>query len=178
MQEILEEWVGELSSDLEEAGHDLSQEALEVHLWCRSPRRLRHSEDPGGPIEPELTALAMVGCSDRVWHDPRALDVRQITQPSSRAAVDAFCWGTPQVQMPWGMTKWRVILATPVLLEDGVHGRLPVGAITLVSDLDPKDGILHKLQKDDRELLQRVERFLARGGRKVLLPSYSDRSQN
>jgi len=89
-----------------------------------------------------------------------------------------FAWGTPQVQLPWEMAKWRVILATPVLLEDEVHGRLPVGAITLVSDLDPKDGILHKLQKEDRELLQRVERFLAEAGSKVLRPSYSDRSQN
>jgi hypothetical protein len=76
------------------------------------------------------------------------------------------------------MPKWRVILATPILLEDEVHGRLPVGAITLVSDLDPDDGVLHKLQKDDRELLQRVERFLAAAAAEVLMPSYSDRERD
>ena len=176
LQEIVEDWLDAVVETFESAGYDLSDETLAVHLWCRCPERLGTDVD-GRRLGP-LSSLAMLGCSDRTWNDPRALDVRLITQPSSRAAVDAFCWGTPQVQFPQGpRPKWHWILATPVVLEDdSVYGRLPVGAVTLVSDCSMSKSVLRKVGEDDRghELLSDIERFLAEVAEGALAPSDSD----
>lgn len=168
LQALTAGWLSGLSAVVKEEGYDLSEEALEVHLWCRCPDRLRLGEAPGS-APTGLTSLAMIGCSDRTWHDPRAMDVRLVTQPSSRAAVDAFCWGTPQIQFPSGRPKWSWILATPVVLrEDSRFGRLPVGAVTLVSDKDLKESVLEKLRSEDPMLLAEIERFLASAAADVL----------
>lgn len=162
-------WLGAVTSVLEQNGFDLSDEALEVHLWCRCPDRIQIGADAGKLSGTGLTSLAMIGCSDRTWHDPRAIDVRLVTQPSSRAAVDAFCWGTPQIQLPQGRPKWHWILATPVVLDEGSQfGRLPVGAVTLVSNRPLEESVLEKLRTEDDELLAEIERFLASAAETVL----------
>jgi hypothetical protein len=166
LQEIVEDWLESVVVLLEEAGYNLSEETLAVHLWCRSPDPLC---PPGEEDRLKLTSLAMMGCSDRTWTDPRAMDIRLITQPSSRAAIDAFCWGMPQVQLPEGFPKWHWVLATPVVLEEHKKfGRLPVGAVTLVSDRDLHESVLGRLQARDHELLGEIERFLATAAEKAL----------
>jgi hypothetical protein len=168
MQEIAEEWLEGIVRELEEAGHDLSEETLAVHLWCRAPSRLK-DVDAAVDTPTQLTSLAMIGCSDRTWTNPRAIDVRLITQPSSRAAVDAFCWGTPQLEFPEGQPKWHWILATPVMIEESrIWGRLPVGAVTLVSDRDREESVLATL---DTELMGEIERFLATVASGALTPT-------
>lgn len=163
-------WLDTVVNQLEDAGYDLSEETLAVHLWCRAPDRL-YSADDLDRDHVELTSLAMMGCSDRTWNDPRAMDVRLVTQPSSRAAVDAFCWGTPQVQLPQGRPKWHWILATPVVLEEHpTFGRLPVGAVTLVSDRDLKESVLGRLRAENPELLGWIERYLAAAAEGALTP--------
>ncbi|HKH64632.1 MAG TPA: SIR2 family protein [Solirubrobacterales bacterium] len=165
LQEIVQEWLEAVVDRLEGAGYDLSAETLAVHLWCRAPNPLRVPEDGSAP---ELTSLAMMGCSDRTWTDPRAIDVRLITQPSSRAAVDAFCWGMPKVRLPDGFPKWHWILATPVVLEEHEEfGRLPIGAVSLVSDKDLDASVLGELRKVDSDLLMEIERFLATAAEKA-----------
>jgi hypothetical protein len=160
LQGILANWLAALSSVLSQEGFDLSEETLEVHLWVRCPDRIHLGEEPGEKAQ--LSSLAMIGCSDRIWQDPRAMDVRLVTQPSSRAAVDAFCWGTPQIQLPGGRPKWAWILATPVVLrEDSSYGRLPVGAVTLVSDRALGESVLGRLREENPGLLVEVERFLS-----------------
>jgi SIR2-like domain len=160
LQRITANWLAALSSVLSQDGFDLSEEALEVHLWVRCPDRIHLGEEPGEKAQ--LSSLAMIGCSDRIWRDPRAIDVRLVTQPSSRAAVDAFCWGTPQIQLPGGRPKWAWILATPVVLgEDSGYGRLPVGAVTLVSDRALEKSVLGRLREENPRLLTEIERFLS-----------------
>ncbi len=171
LQGVLADWVMEIERALEERGYDLSDETLHVHLWCRTPDRIDHSQPPAEEEKVELTSLAMMGCSDRTWNDPRAMHVRLITQPSSRAAVDAFCAGTPKIEIPSGRPKWHWILATPVVLEDdGEYGRLPVGAVTLVSSRDLEDSVLGELRTDDADFLRDLERFLATAAESALRP--------
>lgn len=166
LQEIVEEWLESVVERFERAGYDLSDETLAIHLWCRAPNPL---QAPREKEQLELSSLAMLGCSDRTWTDPRAMDVRLITQPSSRAAVDAFCWGMPQVRLPEGFPKWHWILATPVVLEGHEEfGRLPVGAVTLVSDHELETSVLGKLRKEDPDLLGEIERYLATAAEKAL----------
>jgi len=165
LHEIVQDWLETIVELLEDAEYDLSEETLAVHLWCRAPNPLRAPEEGSSP---ELTSLAMMGCSDRTWTDPRAIDVRLITQPSSRAAVDAFCWGMPKVRLPEGFPKWHWILATPVVLEEhDEFGRLPIGAVSLISDKDISASVLNRLRKDDSELLMEIERFLATAAEKA-----------
>jgi hypothetical protein len=166
LHEIVEGWLESVIDRLEDAGYELDEETLAVHLWCRSPEPLR---TPSENDRVELTSLAMMGCSDRTWNDPRAMDIRLITQPSSRAAIDAFCWGMPQVQLPDGYPKWHWVLATPVVLEEHEEfGRLPVGAVTLVSDRDMRESVLGRIRADDPELLGEIERFLATAAERAL----------
>jgi hypothetical protein len=166
LQEIVDGWLESVVESLDDAGYDLSDETLAIHLWCRSPNPVRAPTDDS---RAELTSLALMGCSDRTWTDPRAMDVRLITQPSSRVAVDAFCLGMPQVQLPDGYPKWHWILATPVVLEEHEKfGRLPVGAVSLVSDRDLEESVLGSLQAEDPELLGEIERFLATAAEKAL----------
>lgn len=167
MQEIVEEWLEAVATALEDADYDLSEETLAVHLWCRSPTRLEKKNEP--PIHPDpLTSLALIGCSDRTWTHPGAIDLRLITQPSSRAAVDAFCRGNPQVQFPQEHQKWRWILATPVMIEDDPElGRLPVGAVTLVSDRSQEESVLSRLKG---QLLGEIEDFLTAVASDALTP--------
>jgi hypothetical protein len=171
LQGLLAEWVEYIALTLEDSGYDLSDETLHVHLWCRTPERIEHSRQPAAGEKVELSSLAMMGCSDRTWKDPRAMHVRLITQPSSRAAVDAFCAGTPKIELPSGRPKWHWILATPVVLEDDeVYGRLPVGAVTLVSNRDLDESVLGKLRSEDEALLRKLERFLATAAEVALKP--------
>lgn len=171
LQKLLAEWVQSIALALQENGYDLSDETLHVHLWCRTPDRIEHSQPPVIDRRVELTALAMMGCSDRTWKDPRAMHVRLITQPSSRAAVDAFCAGTPKIEFPSGRPKWHWILATPVILEDDVaYGRLPVGAVTLVSNRGLEESILGRLRNENELLLRSVERFLSSAAEFALRP--------
>lgn len=122
----------------------------------------------------QVSSLAMVACSDRTWADPLAIDTRLITQPSTRAAVDAFCGGTPQVQLPQGSQKWRWILATPVTLESKTtNARLPVGAVTLVSDQRLQDSSRGQLDDSNHDLLADIERYLADVAADVLDPAKS-----
>ena len=167
MQEIVEDWLEAVVAALEDADYDLAGETLAVHLWCRSPARLEKKGKSAD--EPDrLTSLALIGCSDRTWTYPGAIDVRLITQPSSRAAVDAFCRGNPQVQFPQEHQKWRWILATPVMIEeDPVFGRLPVGAVTLVSDRPHDESVLSQLKG---QLLGEIEDFLAAVASDALTP--------
>lgn len=167
LQEIIANWLAALSTVLSQEGFDPSEEALEVHLWVRCPDRIRLGDETGEKAQ--LSSLAMIGCSDRIWKDPRAMDVRLVTQPSSRAAVDAFCWGTPQTQLPEGRPKWAWILATPVVLrEDSNYGRLPVGAVTLVSDRPLEESVLGRLREEDPRLLVEIERFLSHAAADLL----------
>jgi hypothetical protein len=171
LQGVLADWVVEIERALEERNYDLSDETLHVHLWCRMPDRIDHSQQPAEGTKVELTSLAMMGCSDRTWNDPRAMHVRLITQPSSRAAVDAFCAGTPKIEIPSGRPKWHWILATPVVLEDDKeYGRLPVGAVTLVSSRDLDESVLGKLRARDEDFLRELERFLATAAESALRP--------
>jgi hypothetical protein len=55
-----------------------------------------------------------------------------------------------------------------VLREDSKFGRLPVGAVTLVSDKDLKESVLEKLRSEDPMLLAEIERFLASAAADVL----------
>lgn len=171
LQTLLAEWVESIAMALGEDGYDLDDETLHVHLWCRTPERVEHSKPPANGERVELTSLAMMGCSDRTWKDPRAMHVRLITQPSSRAAVDAFCSGTPKIELPSGRPKWHWILATPVVLEDDRdYGRLPVGAVTLVSNRDLEESVLGRLRHENEALLRKVERFLASAAELALRP--------
>ncbi|HKO37156.1 MAG TPA: SIR2 family protein [Solirubrobacterales bacterium] len=167
IQEIIEEWLDTVAAALEDANYDLSEETLAVHLWCRSPARLEKKGDT--PLHPDpLTSLALIGCSDRTWTHPGGIDIRLITQPSSRAAVDAFCRGNPQVQFPQEHQKWRWILASPVMIEeDPVLGRLPVGAVTLVSDRSQEESVLSQLED---QLLNEIEDFLTAVASDALTP--------
>jgi len=167
MQEIVEEWLEAVMEALEDAGYDLEEETLAIHLWCRSPARLEKKGKDPSDLD-RLTSLALIGCSDRTWAHPGAIDIRLITQPSSRAAVDAFCRGNPQVQLPMEHQKWRWILATPVMIEeDPVFGRLPVGAVTLVSDRPQEESVLNQLKG---QLLGEIEDFLAAVASDALTP--------
>jgi hypothetical protein len=169
LQQITQNWVTAIEEVIEGSGHAIDEETLEVHLWCRCPDRIYIGTKAVPKSGPGLTSLAMMGCSDRTWHDPRAMDVRLVTQPSSRAAVDAFCWGTPQIQFPQGRPKWHWILAMPVVLGEGSpFGRLPVGAVTLVSDRKLEQSALGKLRVQAPGLLAEIGQFLATSAAAVL----------
>ena len=55
-----------------------------------------------------------------------------------------------------------------VLGEDSRFGRLPVGAVTLVSDRSLDESVLSKLRIENPGLLAEIERFLAAAAEGVL----------
>lgn len=106
----------------------LASDHLALHLWCRSPRRLRFGQ-VHDLLEGGLCALGMIGASDRSWADPESIDTRELHHTSDRLAVRAFCnQQLALTEAPLG--SWDQLVAVPVTLEDGAR-RLPIGVISL-----------------------------------------------
>jgi hypothetical protein len=155
-QRLAETWLEAVMELIREAGFALpDDEQLAIHIWCRTPSRLIL----GPPEGAELSALAMIVCSDRMWRTPQGIDVRRVMLPSRRVAIEAFCSGRVMRHDTGGGYQWNHVLGIPIVLRRS-HGfeRIPVGTITLQST--EADGILKKMANEAPEELQNVVDYL------------------
>ena len=144
------------------------REMLSLHLWVRSPSGLRVGRVGVG--RQNLDSLAMLICSDREWSDPRAADRKLVMLPTSRAAVEAFCHGAPQIhQQPIPTYQWNFVLAVPIVL-DLEQGRLPVGAATINSNLAGNTSCLARLRDGDWPAFVELVQYLQGWGAFFLNP--------
>jgi hypothetical protein len=149
-------WLDAVHELIRDSGHAVDPgERLAIHLWCRSPDKLSLAPDP----DAELSSMAMIVCSDRIWRTPEAIDTRRIMLPSRRAAIEAFCAGRVTTHQTAGGHQWNYVLGIPIVLRrhEGFE-RLPVGAITLESTA--ADGVLSRMAEEDPEHLQDLVDYL------------------
>jgi hypothetical protein len=101
-----------------------TQETITIHLWTRIPNHDR-------PLDRRHRDLAMTVCSDRVWFTPSAVDVRRITIPTKRLAIDAFTKGYLLVRNTGTRDyQWNFVAANPVRIHER-PGRAPFIAAVL-----------------------------------------------
>lgn len=104
-------------------------EVLAIHFWTRVPN---HSH----PSEFAHRQLAMTVCSDRSWQHPKAVEIRRITAPSNRLAIQAFVVGNRQDRNTASTDyQWNFVVAQPVQLDERPgEAPLTVGVITIQSN--------------------------------------------
>jgi hypothetical protein len=130
------------------------RELLGLHLWVRRPRR---------------RGLILGASSDRVWRTPGAIQDLRIRLPTIWVAVETFCRGRPMVQNVDRelASRWRNVVGIPVFLEAEPWGNLPVGVLTLASDLPAPWSSLSRL---GASLFDLVAPYLATNARDLLTP--------
>jgi len=144
-------------------------EVLALHTWVRVPGDLRIGPIKRGPVN--VDSLAMLMCSDREWRDPRAADSKVVMMPTARAAVEAFCFGTPRIhEQATAAHQWNFVLAVPVAL-DQPDGRLPVGAVTINSNLAGGRSCLARLRSSNWEGFTALAQYLQEWGAAILNPT-------
>ena len=155
-QQLAAGWLDAVHDLVRDAGHSVQDgERLAIHLWCRSPARL----ELGRVRNVELSSMAMIVCSDRVWRTPGAIDTRRVMLPTRRAAIETFCSGRVMQDVTAGGHQWNYVLAIPIVLgRSRGFERLPVGAITLESTA--ADGVLRQMSQDAPKKLQDVVDYL------------------
>lgn len=144
-------------------------EVMAVHFWYRCPETMTLGPLPGDPID--LSWMTMGLCSDRTWWSPEAADRRFIMRPTHRAAIEAFCFGVPRVhEFQVASHQWNFVLAFPVIIDDHSLGRLPVGAITVASNIPGGRSTLARLRASSPQRLQRMGQYLQEQAASVLNP--------
>jgi hypothetical protein len=76
--------------------------------------------------------------TDRLHWERQTVEPVTIDEYSSWVAVRSFCAGTPLAQArDIYASRWRFVRGTPLVLENAVHGRIPLGCLTTAS-LSPR----------------------------------------
>lgn len=119
---------------LREDGTKLKRnERLQCSLW------IFNSDD---------NTLTNLYSSDRVWREQKTLDPVKIswTAPTSFASMQAFCGGSMVSVNTEGQeaTRWNHVLGVPLFSSGPKFGRLPVGALTLASNLTESKSALNR----------------------------------
>jgi hypothetical protein len=150
----LTEWLDAVRRYIRFRRFEVGREILGLHLWVRRPRR---------------RGLILGASSDRVWRTPGAIQDLKIELPTIWVAVETFCRGRPMVQNVERelASRWRYVVGIPVFLEAEPWGNLPVGVLTLASNLPSPRASLSRLGAG---LFDLVAPYLATNGRDLLTP--------
>jgi hypothetical protein len=90
--------------------------------------------------------------SDRIHVQCATVERVPISEHSNWAAVRAFCQGTPLAEpRDVYLSRWRFVLAIPLVVDDADHGRIPVGAFTVSSKTPRPESRLFKMEPDVRK---------------------------
>jgi NAD-dependent SIR2 family protein deacetylase len=106
--------------------------------------------------------------TDRLHVERATIEPVPVGEHSRWVAVRAFCRGVPLAE-PRDVyaSRWHFIRGTPLVLEDGQHGRIPVGCLTTSSMRGRDDSRLATMDADvatefNDALARQVLRFLNR----------------
>lgn len=134
-----------------EFGADFSDEVLAAALWLSNR---------------EGTELMSWATTDRLHRDRATLEPVPIVAGSPWVSVEAFCRGARfEEDRSTYASRWRFIRGLPLRVAEGTAGDIPVGCLTLTSNLP---GEASELQRMDDGLKTEFHRVLVDGMRESL----------
>lgn len=125
-QAVLQYLIDGIERDLEEHGAATADgERLQLSMWV---------------YDPAAETLVNWASSDRSWRDPSTLTPLPVDWQSDFLSVQAFCAGSlvERSTDQFVATRWNHVVGAPIYLQTDPVGRLPVGAMTIASNL-PRD---------------------------------------